>query len=302
MKERGFRPVNLLFGFLMGTADIVPGVSGGTVALILGIYERLIGSIKAGATAAANLVRGRPKEVGERLREVEWGLVIPLGIGIVSALVIGARVIEPLFEEYPVQLRALFFGLIAASIVIPWRAILRRTGRHLAIAAVAAVLAFALVGIPPGHITDPALILVFLAATIAICAMILPGVSGAFLLLVMGMYEPTLDALNRGDAAYVAVFIAGAAIGLGTFSKLLHFLLKNHHDVTMAALVGLMVGSLRALWPYQTEDRGLLAPPSAESMIIPVLLAGLGFLIVYGLTRLGSASTRERSAAAPEGR
>jgi putative membrane protein len=294
MKERGFRPVNFLFGFLMGSADVIPGVSGGTVALVLGIYERLIASIRAVATAAADLVRGRPGESRQMVREVEWGLVIPLGIGIVSALVLGARIIEPLLDQYPVQLRALFFGLIAASISIPWRAIPTRTRLHLAIAVVAAVLAFALVGIPPAHIEGPHLILVFLAAMIAICAMILPGVSGAFLLLVMGMYEPTLEALNRLDAAYVVVFVLGAAIGLGAFSKLLHYLLKNHHDVTMAALVGLMAGSLRALWPYQDETRALLAPPSPGSLAVALLLAGAGFIIVYGLTQLGLASSRRK--------
>jgi putative membrane protein len=294
MKERGFRPVNFLFGFLMGSADIIPGVSGGTVALILGIYERLIGSIRAAATAAADLVRGRATDAREDVRQIDWGLIIPLGIGILSALVLGARIIEPLLERYPVHLRALFFGLIAASISIPWRAIVDRNRLHFVIAVIAAVLAFALVGIPPGRVVDPQLIFVFLAAMIAICAMILPGISGAFLLLIMGMYEPTLEALNRLDVAYVAVFVLGAAIGLGAFSKLLYYLLNTHHDVTMAALVGLMAGSLRALWPYQDDTRALLAPPSLGSLAFAVLLGAVGFVIVFALTRLGVASTRRK--------
>jgi putative membrane protein len=285
--RRRFEPANFAFGLMMGAADIVPGVSGGTVALIVGIYERLIGSVRAAATAAARLVSGRPREARTALRELEWGLVIPLGLGIVTALVIGARIILPTLENYPVQFRALFFGLIAASLVIPWRRIRDRRGSHPWIAVFAAVVAFLLVGIPPRELVDPALLFVFLAAMVAICAMILPGVSGSFLLLVMGMYEPTLRALNGLDLTYVGVFVAGAAIGLGSFSKLLHFLLRGYHDGTMAALVGLMAGSLRALWPYQDESRALLAPPSTESLVMAIAFALVGFLVVFGMTALG---------------
>lgn len=292
--RRGFQPVNFVFGLLMGAADIVPGVSGGTVALIVGIYERLIAAVRAVANSFVALLRGRPRIALGMMRETEWGLVIPLGLGIVSALVVGARVILPLLETYPVETRALFFGLIAASLPVPWKRITEHRRSHLVTAVLAAVVAFLLVGIPPREIANPALPVVFLAATVAICAMILPGVSGSFLLLVMGMYEPTLRALNSLDVPYVIVFATGAAVGLGAFSKLLHFLLRTRHDTTMAALVGLMAGSLRAIWPYQDESRNLLAPPFDESMLVVALLAAIGFAIVFGLTRLGGVVTGGR--------
>jgi putative membrane protein len=146
------------------------------------------------------------------------------------------------------------------------------------------VVAFLLVGLPPREIGAPPLPLVFAFASIAICAMILPGVSGAFLLLVLGIYEPTLEALSSLDVPYIAVFVAGAAVGLGLFSKLLEWLLDHHHEWTMAALVGLMVGSLRALWPWLSEDRGLDPPPDAASLAIAAGLALAGAALVLAVT------------------
>jgi putative membrane protein len=294
-RGRRFQPINLLFGLMMGTADIVPGVSGGTVALIVGIYERLIGSVRAGASAAARLIRGRVGEARMYLAQIDWGLVIPLGIGIVTALVIGARVLVPVLGTYPIQSHAIFFGLITGSLAVPWHRMRERRPSHWLIAAAAAVTAFVLVGVPPRELLDPALAIVFLAAAIAICAMILPGVSGSFLLLVMGLYQPTLRALREVDVAYIAVFMAGAAIGLGSFSKLLHYLLRFHHDATMAALVGLMAGSLRALWPYQDESRRLLAPSSIDSLLTAAALAAVGFALVFVLARFGSAAEARRA-------
>jgi putative membrane protein len=211
---------------------------------------------------------------------VDWGLVLPLGIGIVTALYIGSRIVPHLLETYPVQVRALFFGLIVGSLVIPLRRMRHIGAAELGIMVAAAVAAFLLVGLPPREIPAPPLYLVFVFAAIAICAMILPGVSGAFLLLVLGIYEATLRALSALDIPYVAVFVAGAAVGLGLFSKLLEWLLEHHHEWTMAALVGLMAGSLRALWPWLTEDRGLLGPPDAASLSLAAGLALLGAAVV----------------------
>jgi len=280
-------PINFVFGAMMGMADIIPGVSGGTVALIVGVYERLVAAIREVASAGVSLLRGHFGEARRRLWHVEWGFLLPLGFGIVSALVIAARLLEPLLETYPVQSRALFFGLISASLVVPWHRMGARGGAHWMIMLAAALAAFLIVGIPPAEIADPTLPIVFLSASVAICAMILPGVSGAFLLLVLGMYQPTIAALNALDLGYVAVFVAGAAVGLGSFSKILHYLLTRHHDVTMAALVGLMLGSLRALWPYQDESRRLLAPSSTESAVQTLLIGLIGFALVTVLIRIG---------------
>jgi putative membrane protein len=303
IRKRGFRPVNFVFGLAMGAADVVPGISGGTMALILGFYQRLITSIRAAAIAGTEALRGRRAAARIAFGQVEWGLVLPLGVGVVVALIVGARVIEPLMHAYPVHVRALFFGLILASIPIPWRAVSEPTQKHYTIAALAAVTAFFVTGFPPREVVNPPLILVFATAMIAICAMILPGISGAFLLVVMGMYTPALEALNGRDFTYVAVFAVGALIGLGAFSKVLFYLLHEHHDVTLSVLVGFMTGSLRALWPYQDETRSLLAPPSVVSLLISVGLAAIGFTVVVLLNRMGRrAGTLSLRAAQQAGR
>jgi putative membrane protein len=272
--------IHLAQGLAMGSADVVPGVSGGTVALVVGIYERLIHSVRAGASGLFAAVRLDFAGSRRRLGEVEWALVLPLAAGIVTALYLGSRIVPGLIETYAVQVRALFFGLILGSIVIPLRRMRRIDGADVAIMATAAVAAFVLVGVPPREIADPPLPMVFGFAAIAICAMILPGVSGAFLLLVLGIYGVTLEAVSGFNVPYIAVFVAGAAVGLGLFSKLLEWLLDHHHEWTMAALVGLMAGSLRALWPWLDEDRGLLGPPDLGGLALAAGFALAGAAVV----------------------
>lgn len=270
-------------GLLMGAADIIPGVSGGTMALIVGIYRRLIDSLSSGFSAVLSLLRTDVRAARGHFMEVEWRLIVPLGIGIGSAILIGARVIPVFIERYPIHSNALFLGLVAASLAIPWQRIRRPYPSLLLVAFAAAVVAFVLVGLPPQSITAPGPLQIFGAAAVAICAMILPGVSGSFLLKAMGMYEATLAAINGRDAGYVLLFGLGAAIGLGAFSKLLDYLLEKRHDVTMAALLGLMAGSLRALWPYQEADRTLRLPDPGEPVLSVVLVALLGFAFVAAL-------------------
>lgn len=267
----------------MGGADIIPGVSGGTMALIVGIYERLIGSISSVFGGVVGAVRLDGAAVRERFREVEWGLVLPLALGILTALLVGARFIPHLLETYPMHALGLFFGLVAASLYVPWQRIGHRGVRQLGIGLLMALLAFLLTGIPPAEIADPSLLFVFASAAVAICAMILPGVSGAFLLKVLGIYETTLLALNERDVLYVLVFIAGAAVGLGLFSRLLDYLLEHYHDLTMAALVGLMAGALRALWPWQGADRELSLPAPGDPVLPVILLGIVGFAFVLAL-------------------
>jgi putative membrane protein len=279
--------VHGLQGLLMGTADVIPGVSGGTVALILGIYERLIDSIHEVASCLAALLRADRAAARENWRRADLGLVIPLGIGIVIALGIGSAVLPPLIEHHPVVMSAVFFGLIAGALPIPWRRIGDRRGPHLALALAGGVVAFVLAGLAPAIVEDPAPPLVFGAASVAICAMILPGVSGAYLLLIMGMYEPTLEALGDLDIAYVAVFVLGAGVGLGLFSKLLAWLLDAHQDTTMAVLVGLMAGSLRRLWPWQ-DDAGVLLPPGdGGEVVLALACAAAGLAAVTALVVVG---------------
>lgn len=285
-------------GLLMGIADVVPGVSGGTMALIVGIYERLVRAVREALALPVVAVRGWTAARAQ-LAAVEWGLVLPLGLGIVTAIVAASRVIPALLVAYPAESRGVFFGLIAASVVIPGRRMGRAGAREALVIAAAAALAFGLTGLPalePAR--DPSLLRVFATAAVAICAMILPGVSGAFLLLVLGIYQPTLEAIAARDLVYVGVFALGALVGLGLFARVLTWLLERHHDLTMAALIGLMVGSLRALWPWLSEDRRILWPEPDGSSLAVLALAALGAALVLGLTWLGERRAAPRGARA----
>jgi putative membrane protein len=280
--------VHVAQGLLMGAADSVPGVSGGTMALIVGIYERLLASIGTGFRAILALIKLDFKACFQRLREVEWMFLLPLAVGIGTAIIIAARFIPGLLEQYPRHMRGLFLGMVTASIAIPWKRIATVTRPLLLITVVAAIAAFVFSGVPPAGSATPSLARIFLSAAVAICAMILPGVSGAFLLEVLGMYEPTLQAVNDRDLVYVAVFGAGAIAGLGSFSLLLNALLRRRHDETMAALVGLMAGSLRALWPWQDHARSLSAPPSSADALSVGGIILAGFVAVLLIERVGA--------------
>jgi putative membrane protein len=284
-------------GLLMGTADVVPGVSGGTIALIVGIYRQLVDSIGYAASAAFRLVRGDLEGVRYRLSCIAWPLIVPLVAGIATAIVIAARIIPDLVDSYPVETRAFFFGMIAGSIAIPWRRIRFHGVATFAVLAAGALLAFLLTGLPEREASDPGLARVFISAMVAICAMILPGVSGAFLLLVLGVYERSLEAVRDRDFAYIASFLAGAVVGLGLFSTLLKWLLARAHDLTMAALVGLMAGSLRALWPYLDDDRALRGPLEGEPIAAVIALGVAGLAFVGVLAWLGERATQRAGSA-----
>lgn len=298
-------PLHFAQGLLMGGADIIPGVSGGTMALIVGIYTRLIDSLSSGFSLILALVRLRGREARAHAREVEWWLVAPLLAGIVVAIGVASFFVPDLLATHPHQMRGLFLGLVAASIAVPWLRIGRLTAWLLLLALAGAAVAFFLVGLPLlGAEPDPSLPRVFASASVAICAMILPGVSGAFLLEVMGIYEPTIASLRSAIGfelhaiGYVAVFILGAMVGLGVFSKVLDWLLEHYHDSTMAALVGLMAGSLRALWPWQpweTHERGLLWPQAGDPVTSVLLLMAAGFAFVALLTWWGYRRIAESS-------
>jgi putative membrane protein len=224
---------------------------------------------------------------------IDWWLLIPLGAGIVTAIVSLAGIVLEVLGARPVEASAAFLGMVAASVSIPWMRIRTHDRSTYAIAAVAAVLAFMFSGLPLGEAGDPSTLRIFASAMVAICAMILPGVSGAFLLLVLGMYQPTLDAVDSRDFGYVLTFVAGAALGIGLFSLALGAALRSHHDRTMAALVGLMIGSLRALWPWQTDDRVMLAPTSTGSAATALGIALVGFAIVTAIERLARERTTD---------
>lgn len=256
--------LDVLRGAIIGVVEIIPGVSGGTVALVIGVYDTLITSIGEFVRGVVRSVHGLVRRTGqgrarEHFAQVRWGAVVPLGLGMAAALLVASGVIAPLVEEYPVHTRALFAGLIVASLAVPIRMVGRWRAREVVIALVALVVGVLLAGLRGAEVSDPSLWFVAAAASLAICALVLPGVSGSFVLLVLGVYAPTLVALNDRNFAYIGAFLAGAVVGLSAFVSLLKWLLEHRRAVTLAVMTGLMAGSLRALWPWQSDD-GLEAP------------------------------------------
>ena len=297
------RPLRLirhaLYGLLMGAADIIPGVSGGTMALIVGVYERLVGGLSSGVSWGLALLQFDLEAARTHWRAVPWELVLPLGAGILAAIKGGALIIPDLMAAYPEQMRGLFLGLVAASLLVPALRIDRLTPLRAGIGLTCAGAAFFLTGLPVLEVEAPGLLRVFLSASVAICAMILPGVSGAFLLEVLGIYTPTLTALNTLDLPYVLTFATGAVVGLGAFATLLDWLLNTRHDATMAALVGLIAGALRALWPYVGSGRSLQLPAPSDPVGSVVVLTVLGFAAVAGLLWWERRRPAETAASAP---
>ncbi|NDZ97345.1 DUF368 domain-containing protein [Streptomyces sp. SID6673] len=281
---------NVIRGALIGVAETVPGVSGGTVALVSGIYGRLIASVKHVLDIPRLLVtRG---DWRTSTRQVDWWLLLPVCLGMAVTVFFIAGVMESFVTDQPVASKALFMGMIAMSVIIPFLeidngALTTRPARFRAVGvfAIAAAAAFALTSLPRSELVDPPLILTFGAAAIAVCALVLPGVSGSFFLLVVGMYAPTLAAVDTMDIQYLAVFALGALVGLMSFVRALEWLLENHHTLAMVAAAGLLSGSLRALWPWQTDDGGLLGVGGDWPMALLLFAVGAAVVGVVALVQ-----------------
>jgi putative membrane protein len=269
--------LNFLRGVLIGIAEVIPGVSGGTLALITGIYSRLLDNIDLLFKSLRQI--SHPKIMARNLKALEWKFLLPVFIGMAIALITTASFMEGLLESNPIELRAVFAGLVAAGIYIPYKMSVKVNGdnwalRDYLLALIGALAAFFLTGLPQGEVSNPGPILIFFSAAIAICALVLPGISGSFLLLTIGMYSATIGALNDRDLQYLLIFALGALLGLASFVSLLKFLLSQRARPTLVLLAGLMLGSLRALWPWQGEDRELLSPYSSELIALLLFLAG----------------------------
>ncbi|WP_210396999.1 DUF368 domain-containing protein [Motiliproteus sediminis] len=240
--------VLFLKGLTMGAADAVPGVSGGTVAFITGIYEELLNSIRAITPGALlTLVRQGP---GAFWQQINGSFLLVLLSGILLSLVSFARLAVYLLEHHPALLWAFFFGLILASSVWMIRQIEGWNPRLLLAMLVGVMVAFKLTLITPAQAEITSLT-VFLAGAIAICAMILPGISGSFILLLLGMYAPIMGAIKGLELAVLGLFVSGCAIGLLSFSHLLSWMFRHYRQVTLALLTGFMIGSLNRVWPWK---------------------------------------------------
>ncbi len=272
----------------MGAADIVPGVSGGTVALVLGIYGRLIRNIRTGARGLKQLLTGDVDGFKETLREIEWVWLFTLLAGILIAVAALSSILARLLNDEPVAMAGLFFGLVVGTIWIAVNLIDRVDRVALAIMAGVAVALFFLLGLREDTevaegtaevVTQPFWVF-FLVGALAICAMILPGISGSFILVMLGMYTEVLGAVNDRDVAALGAFALGCVAGLALFSTLLNWLLENYRDWVIAAMIGMMLGSMRVLWPWPngTFTTRLSAP--SDPVVLPIVLAVVGAAVV----------------------
>lgn len=284
--------LSLARGFVMGAADIVPGVSGGTIALMFGIYERLVASIKSGSSALGAILRADLSGFKQWMGRIDWLFILPLGVGILSAVVALSHIVEHLLETQAVLMAALFSGLVAGSIIIAWAMIRHRTGQHIWIAIGVAIVVFFALGLGGAGLgegvsatTDPAMWAFFAAGAIAICAMILPGISGSFILVLLGMYAPLLSAVTNREFATLAIFILGTVVGLALFSQVLHRALTLYHDIVIAGLVGLMGGSLRVLWPWPDGVASTALDTPENDVVAAAFIFVAAFIVVIVIAR-----------------
>lgn len=250
MKNRNLKDFAVIGvkGALMGAADVVPGVSGGTIAFITGIYEELIHSIKSVSWESIKpLFKGNIRQVWQNLNaSFLVALIGGIGISILSL----AKVITYLLKTQPVLIWSLFFGLIIASAVLIGKDIKKWNVASILSILVGAGIAYYITIASPAE-TPHTTFLIFISGAIAICAMILPGISGSFILLLLGKYRYIFEAISTLNIKVLLTFIVGCVVGLLTFSRVLDWLFKHHKNTTIALLTGFMIGSLNKVWPWK---------------------------------------------------
>jgi putative membrane protein len=252
-------------GFAMGAADVVPGVSGGTIAFILGIYEDLLHAIHAVDMRFFRLLlKGR---VREAFSSASWRFLFAVGSGLLLALFTISRVLVWALDHFPTLVWAFFFGLVLASVWVVSKRVRRWSPGVLLIAGVSTVAAFFLVGMVPVETPDAPWFL-FLSGAVAISAMILPGISGAFILLILGKYQFLLESFVSGNWLPLIFVVAGAAVGILTFARLLRWLFLHYHDLTVALLTGLILGALRKVWPWKASPEADNGPVGHDALVL----------------------------------
>jgi len=235
-------------GIFMGAADVIPGVSGGTVAFITGIYFRLINSISSVDYSFITLfLKGKFKDSFKVFKKIDFSLFIPLGLGILLSIFFLSKLMNYLLNNYSSLTFAFFFGLILGSSILLLKYVGKINYEKIIMFSFGFVFAYVLAGVSSMGINN-SLLMIFFAGALAICAMILPGISGAFILLLLNQYHYLVSALHNYDLVVVGTFGLGAITGLISFSKLLNYLVKHFQKLLIAFLIGLMVGSLRV--PY----------------------------------------------------
>ena len=287
------RALLFLKGMAMGAADVVPGVSGGTIAFITNIYETLIDSIHS--IGPKTLVILKNEGIARAWSSFNGNFLLVLFLGILTSVISLAKLITHLLDTYPVLVWSFFFGLIIVSAIFVGRQIRDWNALKLIGLVLGTAAAWQLSELTPTEVQATPVI-IFFSGALAICAMILPGVSGSFILLMLGMYSYVLGAIKSLDIATMGIFAAGCLVGLLSFSRLLNWLLKHYHEMTMAVLTGVMLGSLNKVWPwkhtlsFRTNSHGEQVPllqenvtPARFSELMgqdPQVMAGVGLMLV----------------------
>ena len=298
-------PLLILKGCAMGAADVVPGVSGGTIAFIAGIYEELVDSIKSINLHALKLLF--TLKLKDFWKQINGSFLFSILLGIGISIFSLAKLMTWLLEHYPIHIWSFFFGLIIASTVLVAKEIRRWNVGTVIALIIGAVIAYVITILSPSE-TPNTWWFIILSGAIAICAMILPGISGAFILLLMGKYAYIIGAVGDLKIGILLLFAIGAVAGIVSFSHLLSWLLKKHHTATVATLTGFMVGSLNKVWPWKETletyvDSHGAEHPLVEANISPlyfeeltgnssflgqaIVMCVVGFLLIYGLEYLG---------------
>ncbi|WP_405605583.1 DUF368 domain-containing protein [Polaribacter sp. Asnod1-A03] len=292
-----------LKGMAMGAADVVPGVSGGTIAFISGIYEELLGSI-------SNIKVGLFKTLKDEgfksaWKELNGSFLASLFIGIFISILSLAKAIKYLLENQPILLWSFFFGLVLASIIYIAKQITKWNFISVLVLILGAFLAYYITTLNPLVTENSSPFFILIAGAIAICAMILPGISGSFILVLLGAYKPVLDALNNKDFKTILVFLVGAIVGLLTFSRVLKWLFKHYKNLTLAGLTGFIIGSLNKIWPWKetltwrTNSHGIEVPFNQQSvspfsfdgdaqLTMAIVLSIVGFVIILGMEKFAN--------------
>jgi putative membrane protein len=293
-----------LKGMAMGAADVVPGVSGGTIAFISGIYEELIDTLN---NIKFSLLKHLKQEgIKSTWKKANGSFLIALLSGVFVSVISLAKGVEWLLEHQPILLWSFFFGLVLASIIYVGKQI-KTTPSDIKIflaMTIGTVVAYLITTLNPAETSDTNLFL-FFAGALAICAMILPGISGAFILVIIGAYSPVLEALSNRDIKTILIIGAGAVIGLLSFSKLLKWLFEKYHRLTLAVITGFMIGSLNKIWPwketltFRTNSKGVQVPLNEESispfnfdgdpqLLQAIVLMVFGVLIILILEKISA--------------
>ena len=284
----------------MGAADVVPGVSGGTIAFISGIYEELLNAINAVNLNSLKILKERGiKAMWQSINgNFLFSLLLGIGISIISL----SRLIKWLLENEPILVWSFFFGLVLASILYIAKQIARWNAATITIRLLGALLAYYITTLPAMVNDNSSGLFMFLAGALAICAMILPGISGGFILLLLGAYKPAIDALHDRDFKTIFLLISGAIVGLLTFSRLLKWMFDKYRNLTLALLTGFVAGSLNKIWPWKEtlswslNSQGVKVPFNEKSvlpwsyqgnpeLLLAILFAFIGFIVILLLER-----------------